>query len=111
MDLGLRQSDVAAQIGVGTQTVNYWENGHFNPEVQSVPKIVAFLGHNPFRPQSGGFPGRLKAARIAAGLTRRQLAIRLRVHTGTVADWERGQARPNSRPSEEIKAIFGGSGI
>jgi DNA-binding XRE family transcriptional regulator len=33
MDLGLRQSDVAAWIGVGTQTVNYWENNRFMPEV------------------------------------------------------------------------------
>jgi transcriptional regulator with XRE-family HTH domain len=51
MDLGLRQSDVAERIGVGTPTVNYWENGHFNPEVRYVPKIVAFLGYDPFGPR------------------------------------------------------------
>ena len=94
MDLGLRQSDVAARIGVGPQTVNYWENGHFNPEVQFVPNIVAFLGYDPFGPPPDGFPAQLKAARIAAGLTRRQLATRLGAHAGTVAEWERGDARP-----------------
>jgi transcriptional regulator with XRE-family HTH domain len=51
MDLGLRQSDVAKRLGVWTSTVNYWENKHFHPEVQYVPKIVAFfppfpLGHS-----------------------------------------------------------------
>ena len=95
MDLGLRQSDVADRIGVGTQTVNYWENNHFNPEVQYVPKIVVFLGYDPFGPPPASFPLQLKAARIAAGLTRRQLAARLGVHPGTVAEWERGESAPS----------------
>ena len=82
MDLGLRQSDVARTIGVWTSTVNYWENGHFNPEPQYVPKIVAFLGYDPFGPPPDGFSAQLKAARIAAGLTRRQLAARVGVHPG-----------------------------
>jgi DNA-binding XRE family transcriptional regulator len=84
MDLGLRQSDVADRIGVGTQTVNYWEKAHFDPEPQYVPEIIAFLGYDPFGPPAAGFPARLKAARIAAGLTRRQLGAQLRVHPGTV---------------------------
>ncbi len=94
MDLGLRQSDVARTIGVGTQTVNYWEKNHFNPEPRYVPKIVAFLGYYPFGPPPDSFPAQLKAARVSAGLTRRQLATRLGVHPGTVAEWERGEARP-----------------
>ena len=88
MDSGLRQSDVADRIGVWTSTINYWENNHFNPEVQFVPKIVDFLGFDPFGPPPDSFPGQLKAARIAAGLTRRQLAALLGAHTGTVALWE-----------------------
>jgi len=94
MDLGLRQSDVAARIGVWTSTVNYWENGHFNPDVQFVPRIVAFLGYDPFGPPPDGFPGQIKGARFAAGLSRRQLAAAIRVHPGTVAEWERGEANP-----------------
>jgi len=61
MDLGLRQSDVADRIGVGTSTVNYWENNHFNPEARYVPAIVAFLGYDPFGPSPEGFPGQIKA--------------------------------------------------
>ena len=94
MDLGLRQSDVADRIGVWTATVNYWENNRFNPEVQYVPGLVAFLGYDPFGPPPATFPLQFKAVRIGAGLTRRQLAARLGVHPGAVAEWERGQARP-----------------
>jgi len=94
MDLGLRHSDLARQLGVWTSTVNTWENHRFDPEVRHVPRIVQFLGYDPFGPPPSNFTSRLKAARIAAGLTRRQLARRLGIHPATVAKWERGEAQP-----------------
>lgn len=106
MDLGLRQSDVADRISVWTSTVNYWENNHFNPAVRYVPKIVAFLGYDPFGPPPDAFPGQLKAARIVAGLTRRQLAGRLSIHPATVAKWERGEASPASGLRARLRAVF-----
>ena len=107
LDLGLRQSDLAREIGVWTSTVNTWENRHFDPEVQHVPKIVQFLGYDPFGPPSDSFPARLKAARIAAGLTRRELAARLRIHPATVAKWERGEARPVQTCRERVREHLG----
>ena len=107
MDLGLRQSDVADRIGVWTQTVNYWENNRFNPEVRYVPNIVAFLGYDPFGPAPASFPSQLKANRIAAGLTRRQIAAQLEVHPATVAKWERGEARPVQILRDRIRAVLG----
>jgi transcriptional regulator with XRE-family HTH domain len=109
MDLGLRQSDVAARIGVWTSTVNYWENGHFNPEVQFVPRIVAFLGYDPFGPPPESFPAQLKAARVAAGLIRRQLAVRIGVHPTTVAEWERGEKRPGPQSSDRLSRLLPGT--
>ena len=111
MDLGLRQSDVAHRIGVWTSTINYWENNRFNPEVQYVPLIVAFLGYDPFGPTPTSFPLQLKAARIAAGLTRRRLAARLGVHPGTVAEWERDEAEPSEANREQLDQLMGCSGI
>jgi len=107
MDLGLRQSEVAARIGVWTSTINYWENNHFDPAVQYVPGIVAFLGYEPFEPPPASFPLQLKAARVAAGLTRQQLATQLRVHPATVAKWERGEARPMRRLRESLRGRLG----
>jgi len=98
---------LADRIGVWTSTVNYWENNHFTPAVHHVPKIVAFLGYDPFGAPPDRFPGQLKAARIAAGLTRKQLAARLRVHAATIAKWERGEARPTSRARESLCATLG----
>ena len=106
MDLGLRQSDVTRTLGVWTSTINYWENNHFNPEVQYVPQIVTFLGYDPFPAPHDAFPAQLKAARIAAGLTRRQLAGRIGVHPGTVAEWERGEKRPSKGNRERSEAFL-----
>ena len=101
MDLGLRQSDVAKRLGAYTSTVDTWENGHFTPEVPFVPKIVEFLGYDPFRPPPTSFP-----ARISAGLTRRQLAARIAVHAATVAKWERGGARPSGPIQARLEGLF-----
>ena len=94
MDLGLRQWDVAKRIGVDTSTVTNWELGRTEPEGQSIPGILDFLGTDP-RPLGEGFPERLRRAREALGLTQRQLATRLGVDPSTVWSWERGRsARP-----------------
>lgn len=98
---------MAARIGVWTSTINYWENNRFNPEVRYVPAIVALLGYDPFGPLPTGFSAQLKVARIAAGLTRGQIAARLRVHPATVAKWERGEARPIRVLQERLHTLFG----
>jgi transcriptional regulator with XRE-family HTH domain len=107
MDLGLRQSDLAERIGGGTSTVNYWENDHFNPKAQYMSKVIDVLGYDPFGVRPARFPTLLKATRIAAGLTRRQLAAGLGVHPGTVAEWERGEARPVRTSQARLKALLG----
>ena len=107
MDLGLRQSDVADRVGVRTSTVNYWEKNRFNPEVQYMPKIVKFLGYDPFGPPPASFSLQLRAARVAAGLTRRQLAARLGAHPGTVAEWERRDVQPLESSVERLRALLG----
>ncbi len=72
-----------------------------------MPKVVAFLGYDPFGPPPASFPLQLKAARISAGFTRRQLAARLGVHPGTVAKWERGEARPVKALRQRLKVFVG----
>jgi len=72
-----------------------------------VPQIVTFLGYDPFGPPPDGFPARMKAARIGAGLTRRQLASQMGIHPATVAKWERAEARPVQMFRERIRQKLG----
>jgi transcriptional regulator with XRE-family HTH domain len=106
MDLGLRQSDIARTLGVWTSTLNSWENNRHSPHVRHVPRIVTFLGYDPFPVPPEAFSARLKAARIAAGLTRRQLAAWLGVHPGTVAEWERGEKCPGRDSVDRLRRVF-----
>ena len=75
-----------------------------------MPKIVIFLGYDPFGTPPATFPLQLKAAWVAAGLTRRQLASRLGVHPGTVAEWERGDVQPLESSVERLRVLLGLSG-
>jgi len=93
-------------VGAYTSTVNTWENRHFSPDVRFMPKIIEFLGYDPFGAPPTTFPEQLKAARVAAGLTRRQLAAMIRVHPGTVAEWERGEANPLKMMRDRLCAVL-----
>jgi DNA-binding XRE family transcriptional regulator len=44
---GALQRDVAAELGVNTWTYLRWENDRTRPLVRHVPRIIAFLGHDP----------------------------------------------------------------
>lgn len=95
LDLGLRQRDVAAELGVTEQTVRHWESGKHPPPVRRVPGIQAFLGFCPYDP-AWTFGRRLRAAREAQGLSRRHAAALVGVDEGTIARAERdvpGMAR------------------
>jgi transcriptional regulator with XRE-family HTH domain len=95
LDLGLRQRDVAAELGVTAQTVQTWESGKHRPPVHLVPHIQAFLGFCPFDP-AWAFGQRLRTAREAQGLSRRRAAALVGVDEATIARAERdvpGMAR------------------
>ena len=102
LDRGLRQRRAAAEIGCSTTSLATWETGCASPDVRFWPAILRFLGYDP-RPEPAGFGGRIRAAREAEGLSKRELARRLGLDSGTVGAWERRAAR---RPAPRIRRIF-----
>lgn len=107
IDLGLFQSAVAELIGVHELTITNWERNATEPEVQYMPAIIRFLGHDPSAAETPlPFPERLAAARRARGLTQKQLAVKLRVDPTTVRDWESGQHKPSRNKLDLITAVL-----
>ena len=45
LDLGLRQQDVEATLGVTESTVTNWELNRITPYFTYLPRIIAFLGY------------------------------------------------------------------
>ena len=41
--LGLSQAKLAAELGVGSSTVNAWEHGEKVPSAQTWPRVAAFF--------------------------------------------------------------------
>ncbi|MFN2375242.1 MAG: helix-turn-helix domain-containing protein [Candidatus Binatia bacterium] len=107
LDLGVRQQDVAAKLGVSSSTVRDWELGHKTPKLQHRPTLHAFLDEEPPREIATTFPEGLRAARRAMGLSRRRLAGLVRFGCpDTIADWEHGIRMPMPRHLERLKLFF-----
>lgn len=49
----------------------------------------------------------LKAARVNAGYTQRQVAQKLKVSKDTVSNWERGKSFPDVLILQEIENLYG----
>jgi transcriptional regulator with XRE-family HTH domain len=52
LDPGLRQKDVAAELGVNFKTYENWEQNKYEPEGRFFPAIVRFLHYDPSPPPS-----------------------------------------------------------
>ena len=96
LDLGLYQKDVARQLGVKTETVTNWEKNYTSRQLYLIPRIIAFLGYDPFEDDSDSLSlgQRVVRTRQRRGMTQKDLARQLRVDPGTLALWEYGRRLP-----------------
>jgi len=64
------------------------------PGLARIPKIIEFLGCDPFEPLSESLAEKIKAYRRVHGLSQKNLAEQLGVDQTTLAGWERGEHTP-----------------
>ena len=105
LDLGLRQKDVAKQLGVNKDTIRNWEVGRAAPALWRWPAIIRFLGYVPFS-NNGALPDRLRCYRRLHGLSQKRLAALLGVDPGTVSHWERPFSPLNKERVEKIESLL-----
>ena len=105
LELGLRQQDVAAHLGVCEWTVINWETGIRTPRITYYPAIARFLGFDPSH-QSNIAVSTLDVIRRPRGWSRRKLADRIGVDEKTVLDWERGGRNASRRTRDLINAFI-----
>jgi transcriptional regulator with XRE-family HTH domain len=92
LDRGLTQKQLAELLEVTSSTINNWERGRSTPALQTLPKLVSFLGYDPA--MDGGAP-EVARMRRPLGLTRETFAVRLGVDPSTLARWERRERAPS----------------
>jgi len=102
---GLKQGDVANEIGVGVRAVIDWELGYRRPPARFIPRITAFLGYCPWKaPEHAG--ERLRITREALGLCLERAAAVLGVGRSTADRWERGRRRPPASCRRSLLALL-----
>lgn len=87
--MGLYHKDVAAQMGVTTQTVMLWEKNQADPRLDQLPKVAQFIG-SPAEPPAQTLGEKLSAIRRRHGLSLDLMARYLDVDPGSLSRWERG---------------------
>ena len=96
MELGLWQRDVGKLLKVDAYTVLNWEKDKTIPATRYLPRIVAFLGYDPF-PAPRTLGEQVVAARRRLGIPRKKLALRLNVDEGALKRWEKGSILPHGK--------------
>lgn len=102
-ELELSREAAAVQMDTSQDTVRKWENGR-SPQVGSYPKIIQFLGREPWT-EPTSLPEQLRAARWRRGLTIDQAATVLGVDASTMWWWEAGR-KPHRREHRAHIARF-----
>jgi transcriptional regulator with XRE-family HTH domain len=110
LDVKLLQKDVARILGVDSMTVNNWERNRCQPKLYLTPKIVQFLGCNPFPTnQNSSIIEAIKAYRLMHGLSQKNMARALGIDPTTLARWENGRSRPVATLRKRLARLLGSS--
>jgi DNA-binding XRE family transcriptional regulator len=106
-DAKFLQSEVASIFGVSEDTIRNWEKGKSFPQLNYFPKIIEFLGYNPFlETQNPSIQIELKdhlfRFRRMFGISGIELGKLLNVHSTTILSWEKGLSMPSKMKQKNI---------
>ena len=106
LQLQLLQADVAKIFDVCEDSVTGWENERSVPQIQYYPKLIDFLGYNPFPVDTETLGGRIKKYRFEQGLSHKKLGEKIGVDASTIGAWEENEHVPNRKKMKILKQIF-----
>jgi site-specific DNA recombinase len=106
LDLKLFQKDVAKQLGVTTDCITLWEKGNTTPQVKHAPKIIQFLGFNPYVVEGQSLGARVKTYRYLNGLSHKKLGKILDMDGGTISRWETGVFIPDGQTQTRLEELL-----
>jgi site-specific DNA recombinase len=106
IDSGLTQAGLAKILEVSVACITNWENNRSKPQISYYPRIHNFLGHCTISIDETTFRGRLRTYRCRNGLSRKDIALLLKVDTSTVRAWENGINMPSQKKIDEMGALL-----
>ena len=105
-ELKILQKDIARILEVSEECVSNWELDKCKMHISYYPKVISFLGYNPFPVDTATLGGRMRAYRITHGLTQEDLAELVGVNESTVFHWEKGTNTPFPKKMKLLEKIL-----
>lgn len=104
--LKLTKRALSLRFNVDDVTIYLWENNRVKPSITQIPKIIEFLGHDPFKKEAKNLGDKIREYRRIHGLSQKKLAEQLGVDQTTLAAWERGEYRPKQKLLSRLNAVL-----
>jgi transcriptional regulator with XRE-family HTH domain len=75
LDLKLTKRQLSLRFHVDDTTIYLWERNKVRPSLAQIPKIIEFLGRDPFEKETENLGDKLREYRRVHGLTQRKFAV------------------------------------
>jgi transcriptional regulator with XRE-family HTH domain len=93
IESGLTQKQLCTQLGCDHLSLGHWELNQHQPSLKFIPRIVEFLGFDPF-PEILDPIQRLRNLRLLKGWRVDVVARLVGVDPSSISSWERGEHQP-----------------
>jgi len=101
--MGMRQEDVARQLGTLREVYERWERDERQPVISEWPGILSFLGYYPFGQETTA--DLVMKARRCQGMDQKELAQVVGVTHQQLRRWEHGDGIPISGKLEVLHSL------
>ena len=101
----LTKRQLAFKLNVSDLTIYLWEKNRVDPSLAQIPKIIEFLGRDPFEKKAETSRDRIREFRRIHGLIQKKLAEQLGVDETTIAGWEKSKHHPTKRTVDRISKL------
>jgi len=106
IDLQLTKRQLSSNLNVSDITIYLWEKNKVQPSTAQIPKIIEFLGRDPFEKKTENLGERIREYRRIHGLTQKKFAEQLGIDQTTMATWERRSHMPLKRLLNKLIAVI-----
>lgn len=97
IDLRLTKRQLSLKLNVSDLTIYLWEKNKIKPSLAQIPKIIEFLGRDPFEKKAESLGDKIREYRRVHGLSQKKFAKQLGIDPTTLAAWEKGEHQPSEK--------------
>jgi transcriptional regulator with XRE-family HTH domain len=106
LDLKLTKRQLSLKLHVDDTTIYLWERNRVKPGLARIPKIIEFLGRDPFEKKTENLRDRIREYRRVQGLSQKKLAQLLKIDESTIGNWEKDENLPLKRNLQKLLDFF-----